>query len=284
MVLVSVDHGIELVVVARSAYRRSDWRTTYETFARVEAVQRLATDDLAAYAAAAWRLGHGREAVRINERVHTLLVRTDPVQAAVKAAELGLAWLARGHVAVARSWADRATLLLRGTAESAAHGYVAYLGVVLAPEGPAATELRGIAARLGDPALTALAHAAEGITALARQRFAEGYAALDAALLPKLDDRVPMEWAADVYRRALISAADVNADADADADRLRAWSESALRWAEATDAVTYRAIVDVLRSHAGLAPARTRLGELRRVVAEVDAAVAALLDDLLARR
>ncbi|MEN4478522.1 chemotaxis protein CheY [Mycolicibacterium cosmeticum] len=279
MVLVSVDRGIELVVVARSAYRRSDWRTTYETFARVEAVERLATDDLAAYATAAWRLGHGREAVRINERVHTLLVRTDPVQAAVKAAELGLAWLARGHVAVARGWADRAALLLRGTAESAAHGYVAYLDVVLAPEGPAVTELRGIAARVGDPALTALAHAAEGITALARQRFAEGYAALDAALLPKLDDRVPMEWAADVYRRALMSAAD-----HADADRLRAWSESALRWAEATDAATYRAIVDVLRSHAGLAPARTRLGELRRVVAEVDAAVAALLDDLLARR
>jgi hypothetical protein len=278
MVLVSVDHGIELVVVARSAYRRSDWRTTYETFARVEAVQRLATDDLAAYATAAWRLGHGREAVRINERVHTLLVRTDPVQAAVKAAELGLAWSARGHVAVARSWADRAALLLRGTAESAAHGYVAYLGVVLAPDGPAAAELRGIAARVGDPALTALARAAEGITALARQRFAEGYSALDDALLPKLDERVPMEWAADVYRRALMSAA------DADADRLRAWSESALRWAEATDAATYRAIVDVLRSHAGLAPARARLGELRRVVAEVDAAVVALLDDLLARR
>lgn len=279
MVLVSVDHGIELVVVARSAYRRSDWRTTYETFARVESVQRLATDDLAAYATAAWRLGHGREAVRINERVHTLLVRTDPVQAAVKAAELGLAWLARGHVAVARSWADRAALLLRGTAESAAHGYVAYLGVVLAPEGPAVTEFRGIAARVGDPALTALAHAAEGITALTRQEFAEGYAALDAALLPKLDERVPMEWAADVYRRALMSAAD-----NADAERLRAWSESALRWAEATDAATYRAIVDVLRSHAGLAPARARLGELRRVVAEVDAAVVALLDDLLARR
>src|SRR5690242_21750780 len=103
MVLVSVDHGIELVVVARSAYRRSDWRTTYETFARVESVQRLATDDLAAYGSAAWRLGHGREAVRINERVHTLLVRTDPVQAAIKAAELGLAWLARGHVAVAQN-------------------------------------------------------------------------------------------------------------------------------------------------------------------------------------
>lgn len=273
MVFVSVDRGIELLVVARSAYRRSDWRTTYETFARVESVQRLATDDLAAYAAAAWRLGHGREAVRINERVHTLLVRTDPVQAAVKAAELGLAWLARGHVAVAQSWADRAALLLRGAPESPAHGYVGYLAVALAPGGDAAAELRAIAARVPDPALTALARAAEGITALARQRFADGYAALDDALLPVLDERVPMEWAADVYRRALMSAGD-----HADVDRLCAWSESARRWAETTDAVTYRAIVDVLRSRAGLAPARGRVGDLRRVLAEVDAAVAGLLD------
>lgn len=276
--MVSVDHGMQLLVVARAAYRRSDWRTTYETFARAESVQRLATDDLAAYASAAWRLGHGREAVRINERVHTLLVRTDPVQAAVKAAELGLAWLARGHVAVAQNWADRATLLLRGTAESPAHGYVAYLSAVLAPHGNAAAELRAIAARVADPALTALARAADGFTALGQQRFADGYAALDDALLPMLDEQVPMEWAADVYRRALLVAGD-----HADIDRLRAWAESARRWAEATDAATYRAIVDVLRSHAGLAPARPRVGELRRVVAEVDAAVAGLLDDLLVR-
>ena len=121
--LVVVDHRTELLVVARSAYRRNDWRTSYESFSRVEGVQALDTDDLAVFAAVAWRQGHGGEAVRINERVHSRLLRTDPVQAAMKAAELGLAWLARGHLALARNWAERAEVLLRGVPEVGAHGY-----------------------------------------------------------------------------------------------------------------------------------------------------------------
>lgn len=267
---------IELLVIARSAFRRSDWRTTYETFGRVEGVQPLAADDLAAYAAAAWRQGHGREAVRINERVHTLLVRTDPVQAAVKAAELGLAWLGRGHPAVARDWAARAELLLGGTVEGAAHVYVRYLTVVLEPDEAAATALRALAGRVTDPALAALADAAEGIVALTQDRDADGYAHLDAALLPVLDERLPMEWAGDVYRRALLLAR-----AHADAARRQAWAESMRQWSEATEAAAYRAICDVLRAGLTAEPPASRAVDLRRLVVEVDAAVAGLLDDLL---
>lgn len=272
----SAGTGADLLVIARSAFRRSDWHTSYETFARVEGLQTLAVDDLAAYAGAAWRQGHGREAVRINERVHALLVRTDPVQAAVKAAELGLAWLARGHVAVAEDWADRAALLLAGTPESAAHGYVAYLTVVLASDDDAVAALHAIAGRAADPALSALARAADGVAALAQGRHAEGYALLDEALLPVLDERLPMEWAGDVYRRALLLAR-----GHADAARLRAWSESMQRWSEATDAAAYRAICNVLRAGLDAEPPASRVMDLRRVIAEVDAAVAGLLEDLL---
>jgi hypothetical protein len=267
---------IELLVIARSAFGRRDWRTTYETFGRVEGVQTLAADDLAAYAAAAWRQGHGRESVRINERVHTLLLRTDPVQAAVKAAELGLAWLARGHAAVARDWAARAQLLLGGTVESAAHGYVGYLTIVLDPDDAAVTALRALADRVADPAVAALADAAYGIVALTQDRFADGYARLDAALLPALDERLPMEWAGDVYRRALLLA-----KAHADAARLHAWAESMRRWSESTEAAAYRAICDVLRAGMNAEPPVNRVVDLRRLVADVDAVVAGLLDDLL---
>lgn len=267
---------IELLVIARSAFRRSDWRTTYETLGRVEGVQSLTADDLAAYAAAAWRQGHGREAVRINERVHTLLLRTDPVQAAVKAAELGLAWLARGHSAVARDWATRAEVLLDGTADSAAHGYVGYLSVVLEPDEAAATAVRDLAGRVTDPALAVLADAAAGIVALTQDRYADGYARLDAALLPVLDERLPMEWAGDVYRRALLLAR-----GHADAARLHAWAESMRRWSDATEAAAYRAICDVLRAGVNAEPPASRVVDLRRMVAEVDAVVAGLLDDLL---
>ena len=276
MVSTSAGPEPDLLVIARAAFRRSDWRTTYETFGQVEGVRTLAADDLAAYAAAAWRQGHGREAVRINERVHTLLMRTDPVQAAVKAAELGLAWLARGHAAVARDWAARAELLLGGTGESPAHGYVGYLAVVLEPGVSPVTALRALADRVADPALAVLAEAADGIVALTQGRHTDGYARLDRALLPVLDERLPMEWAGDVYRRALLLAR-----GHADVARRQAWAESMQRWSETTEAAAYRAICDVLRADVRAEPPGTRVVDLRRVVVEVDAVVAGLLDDLL---
>jgi ATP/maltotriose-dependent transcriptional regulator MalT len=290
--LVVVDDRTELLVVARSAYRRHDWLTSYESFSRVEGVQALDTEDLAVFAAVAWRQGHGGEAVRINERVHTRLLRTDPVQAAMKAAELGLAWLARGHVAPARNWAQRAEVLLRGVPEVGAHGYLRYLiGVVAADAGDgsqqvaAARELTEIAGRIDDVAVRTLARALAGMTAAGADG-AAGMATLDDVLLPMLDERVPMEWAADVYRRVLSLGR-----RRADDARLRSWTQSMQQWCETTQAETvqsaYRAICDVYRlsaeSTADTAELIRRSVDLRRLVAEVDAVAAGLVDGLLAR-
>lgn len=288
--LVVVDHRTELLVVARSAYRRNDWRTSYESFSRVEGVQALDTDDLAVFAAVAWRQGHGGEAVRINERVHSRLLRTDPVQAAMKAAELGLAWLARGHLALARNWAERAEVLLRGVPEVGAHGYLMYLtGVVAADadeptqQADAARELAAIAGRIDDVAVTTLARVLAGMTAVAADD-AAGMAALDDVLLPMLDERVPMEWAGDVYRRVLSLG-----QRRADRERLRSWTRSMQQWCETTQASqsAYRAICDVYRlsveSSADTAELMRRGVDLRRLVAEVDAVAAGLADGLLAR-
>lgn len=286
-----VDDRTELLVVARSAYRRNDWRTSYESFSRVDGVQTLDTEDLAVFAAVAWRQGHGGEAVRINERVHSRLLRTDPVQAAMKAAELGLAWLARGHVALARNWAQRAEVLLRGVPEVGAHGYLTYLvGVVAADAGEylqqaaAARELTGIAGRIDDVAVTTLARVLAGMTAVAADD-AAGFASLDDVLLPMLDERVPMEWAGDVYRRVL------SLGQRADSARLRSWTQSMQQWCETTQAGTaqsaYRAICDVYRlsaaSTADTAELMRQSVDLRRLVAEVDAVAAGLADGLLAR-
>jgi hypothetical protein len=287
-----VDARTELLVVARSAYRRNDWRTSYESFSRVDGVQALDIEDLAVFAAVAWRQGHGGEAVRINERVHSRLLRTDPVQAAMKAAELGLAWLARGHLAPAQNWAQRAEVLLRGVPEVGAHGYLAYLtGVVAADAGQssqqavAARELTGIAGRIDDAAVMTLARVLEGMTAVAADD-AAGLATLDDVLLPMLDERVPMEWAGDVYRRVLSLGR-----RRADAQRLRSWTRSMQQWCEATQAGTdqsaYRAICDLYlltaESTADTGELMRRSIDLRRLVAEVDAVAAGLADGLLAR-
>ncbi|MBP2451408.1 chemotaxis protein CheY [Mycolicibacterium lutetiense] len=287
-----VDDRTQLLVVARSAYRRNDWRTSYESFSRVDGVQTLGTDDLAVYAAAAWRQGYGRESVRINEQVHTRLLRTDPVQAAMKAAELGLAWLARGHVALAGSWGHRAQALLDGIPLTTAHGYLAYLLAVTAADAgdhvrfaAATTRLAAVAAELDDAALLTLAQALGGMAAGAAGDPA-GYQALDQVLLPVLDEPVPVEWAADVYRRALNLA-----HRRGTADRVTSWSQSMQRWCEATEPEStqssYRAVCDVhrLSAVADGDPGELvrRVVGLRRLVADVDAVAAGLVEELLSR-
>ena len=83
------------------AHVRRDWHASYEAFVRAGDDIPLSTDDLDALAAAAWRLGRGKESVRVAERVFTQLARTDPPSAAMKAVDLALAWLTRGDLNIA---------------------------------------------------------------------------------------------------------------------------------------------------------------------------------------
>src|SRR6478735_6244566 len=117
------DEGVMNTVVdylaeARDAYRRNDWQASYAAFVRADGLGPMPIDDLDAYSAAAWRIGHRREAVRLAERTYDRLVRADPAAAAMKATVLALQWHARGHQAVSRLWRDRARGLLAGGSAS----------------------------------------------------------------------------------------------------------------------------------------------------------------------
>src|SRR3981189_2630391 len=90
---------------ARSALARQDWRRG--PGARVGA--------RGASSSTAWRRGHGREAVRLIERVYDRLARTDPAAAAMKAVDLTVVWRTRGHPAIAPDRAGKEGLLLLGT-------------------------------------------------------------------------------------------------------------------------------------------------------------------------
>jgi hypothetical protein len=230
-----MDTVIDFLAEARSAHQRGDWRASYAAFVRADELGPMATDDLEAYSTAAWRIGRGSEAVRLAERVYDRLVRTDPAGAAMKAAELGLGWHARGHQAVSRQWADRARALLAGAPIGGIHGYLAYLDAVTAlAVGDAATAtraaaaLRDTAAGTPDVTLSVLAKVVDGVTAMLESRVAEGYRLLDDALLPMLDEQVPLEWAGDVYRLVLRPAGEV------DAQHRAAWTESLQRWVVVT--------------------------------------------------
>ncbi|WP_059018344.1 hypothetical protein [Mycobacterium sp. M26] len=132
MLAVRLETQPDLLAAARAAYREGDWENSYAAFSRAGAVGPLSLDDLDAMAVAAWRLGHGREAVRVAEMVYVRLVRTDPGAAAAKAVELGSAWLARGDVAVGQSWISRARGLLGSAPDGPAVVRLTYLETVVA--------------------------------------------------------------------------------------------------------------------------------------------------------
>lgn len=271
---------------ARGALQRQDWRECYVAYERADGVGPMTVDDLDAYSSTAWRLGHGREAVRLTERVYHRLARTDPAAAAMKAVGLTVVWRTRGHHGIAADWAATAGRLLTGTSVGPAHGYLAYVDAVAAIERDDSEALRRgtrtlteVGRHVDDPALAVLGRVIDGATAVLGGRDADGFRILDAVLLPVLDPRVPFEWGGDAYRLALQVA-----EGRGDHDHLLAWIDAMQRWCDAVDSAAYRAICDVHRIRTGTDRAtRTRRAvELQRAVVDVDAAATAILEELLA--
>lgn len=268
----------DLVIQARDAYRRGDWSTSYTAFSRAGAVGPLALDDLDAMATAAWRLGHGKEAVRIAEMVFSRLARTDPNAAAMKAVELGLAWLMRGDLNIGQGWMNRARRLLADAPETPAHGYFTYLEsllAVLTEDIDLATEraavLRDLAARVDVPALTSLSLVAQAMSAIFVGRTADAYGMLDEAILPLLADQVSVEWAGEIYCAVLHHCHRI-----ADLPRMRAWTRSMEMWCDGIGTITYGAICSVhrLQIEAGSEDYRQledRLDAASRALEEVNA-------------
>ena len=229
-----IDHLAE----ARNAHLRGDWRASYAAFVAPTGLGTMPTDDLDAYSVAAWRLGYRSEAVRLAERTYDRLVRTDPTAAAMKAIVLALQWHAGEHEAMSRLWADRARGLLAGGTALGARGYLAYLDAAaaldagdVAAAARAAAVLRETAASTRDTTLAVLGRVVDGITALMESRIAQGYRLLDEALVPVVDERIPPEWAGDLYRLVLRSGDRV------DAYHRQAWTVSMQRWVVITGVV-----------------------------------------------
>lgn len=245
-----VDTHTDLLLAARTAHGRRDWHASYSAFVRAGESMPLSTDDLDAMAAAAWRLGHGKEALRVAERVYTQLVRTDPPAAAMKAVELGLAWFTRGDINIGRGWINRARRILDSESEGLTHGYLVYLEALVAMvSGDTETltarvrTLQDICGRVDSPALTALCRVAEALAAIGETRIADAYALIDEAMLPILADEVPIDWAGDIYCVVLNQCHRL-----ADLPRMREWTRSMEQWCtDFAASANYGGVCDVHR-------------------------------------
>ena len=171
----------ELLLAARTAHMRRDWRASYDAFVQAEDDAPLGIDDLDALAIAAWQLGRGKESVRVTERVFTQLARTDPPSAAMKAVELGLAWFTRGDLNIAQGWMNRARRLLDGAPVGPTNGYLAYLDALDGHAGFRRARGSGTGAcaisahQIDTPALTALCQVAEALAAISETRLTDAY-------------------------------------------------------------------------------------------------------------
>jgi len=267
--LMRADTQTNLLVAARAAHQQRDWRESYEAYVRAGEIAPLGTDDLDALAFAALRLGHVKESSRIAERVFGQLVSTDPTAAAMKAKELGLAWLVRGDVNIGQGWMNRARRLLAGAPEGPAHGYLAYLDAAVAAItldldtlADRTNTLRDMGNRLGVPAVVTLGLIAEAIQAILQARTADGYALIDEALLSVLGDQVPIEWAGDIYCMVLHHCHKL-----ADLPRMRGWTQSMEQWCGLSGSVPYGGVCDVHRLQVQVATDDYRTLELRLATA-----------------
>lgn len=289
---------------ARTAHGQQNWRVAYEAFVQLDALGSMSLPDLDAYAGAAWRLGHGREAVRLAERVYSGLSRSDPPAAAMKALELALEWLTRGDLSIARGWMSRARRLLADGPPGPAHGYLVYLEAMvawaernIAELQVLADRLRAISEPLADPSLDALSLLASAMSAFGSGRPADGYGYIDEAMLPVLAGEVGIDWAGDIYCVALNLCHQL-----ADQPRMRSWTDAMAAWCDAHQTATYYRVCDVHRLQLAAADQDYRhlehqlltassslegvnrwvggegfyqLGEVRRLRGDVDGALAA---------
>lgn len=227
--------GDDELLAARDAYSRGDWRAAYGHFGRAHETAELNTDDLSSYGMAAWRLGYGRESIRLSEQAFNRLVADNNTQnAAMKAAEVALQWLNGGDMTITRVWLNRARRLLEKSPEDQALAYLLYVDSQLSVcDGQydagvqRAEELQEFVTRRGSPGLNALSLTASGLSKLPYARTSEAFAELDEAMMPVLAGQVPVDWASDIYCAVIHECYRLG-----DLSRMKTWTTAMDKWRE----------------------------------------------------
>jgi tetratricopeptide (TPR) repeat protein len=203
-----VGESEQLLLAARAAFERSDWREAFDTFRRIDAVSPLGVDDLERAALAATWLPESDRQAELLQRAFRLHVAADePLRAVPVALELCLHNARRDRVAVAMGWADRAASLVAG------HGPCAQLGQVIALRATATLDLEhdnekalalfdealALGRRFGDGDLVAQALVGSGTAMVRLGRVADGMHRVDEAMVDAVAGMLSPVMTARVY-------------------------------------------------------------------------------------
>jgi DNA-binding CsgD family transcriptional regulator len=220
---------------ARDAYADFRWDVAYDRFRDAAAEAELETRDLAALADAAWWLGETDESLALSEQVYRRCLQDDEVGLAARLAiEVGFLWMLRGEPTIGSGWVSRASRLLDGVPECAAHGYLLHLEVLEALGSGrfeaavgGARRMQGLAQRCDDPSLEAVGLALEGVATVKRGAVAGGLGLLDESMLAVRAGVVTPNWAGNLYCHLMGLFLEL-----ADLPRARAWTSATERWCD----------------------------------------------------
>lgn len=174
---------------AKDALGRHAWREAFDLLAGADARGALTPAELALLAEAAWWTGQLPLAIDVRERAYAAATKANDLETAVTVAIfLGRDHLYRNRVSVATAWLNRAERLLEGTEEGRGHGWLAatrafHDALTGATDASLAQAERaiGIARRIEDRDLEALATAEKGAALVTLGRLDEGLALIDEA-------------------------------------------------------------------------------------------------------
>jgi tetratricopeptide (TPR) repeat protein len=277
-------HGtaLEDLSAARAAYQRRQWREAYLRYAAVNAAQGLEAEDLERLGEAAWWVAEGAACLRAREEAHRrYLERGDRAAAAAVAMALAEDYVHRLKPAVGRAWLRRAERHLEELPESAAHGWLSRLHMLVAleVERDQETAMRladrtlDIAQRVGDTDLEALAIQDRGRILVGQGRVDEGMALIDDAMTLAAAGELTPRTAGRTFCNMISTCERLG-----DYGRAAEWHDAAHRWTEVHPESVFPGICRVHRAGIlrlrGALPeaeqeARQAAGELDHLVKDV---------------
>jgi ATP/maltotriose-dependent transcriptional regulator MalT len=242
----------DALVRGREAYERNDFARAFEALESADRERPLDGADLDRLAMSAGVLGKDADFLRFLERAHHAhLEAGDPAAAARSAFFIGFLLLNSGERGPGTGWLSRAQRVLeKAGTDCAERGYLrlAEGRLVFERDTAAATaaceEAISIGERFRDSDLVALARNLQGHILLGQERFEDGLALLDEAMVAVSSGELSPLITAVIYCSVIRSCQNVYA-----LDRAREWTHALQAWCEARPgAVTFSGHCLVYRS------------------------------------
>jgi class 3 adenylate cyclase len=247
----STDRADSLSEQGRSALARHARGEALEKQTLADAGGEHAPHELDQFAEAAWWNGHLEQAIELRERAFGAAMRGGRSDiASTVAIKLAADNVYRSSDVMATAWLQRAERMLGGVDENPGHGWLAATAAFLAAitgdiDLALAESVRaeGIASRVGDRDLAAMAQAEHGFALIASGKVAEGMALVDEATVAAVGGELEPATAGGICCTTIGACATIG-----EWNRAAEWTDAQDRWCKREGIVGYPGMCRLYRS------------------------------------